>query len=67
MAADTANQKVFIPLQGVLKVQDELRRVQQMIDDPDYPYNQKAAWYNRVDGLKFVIQALGLPIDWKNK
>ena len=67
MAADIANQKVFVPLAGVLKVQDELRRFELMIADPQYTADQKALWRNHVAGLKTVIQALGLPIDWKDK
>lgn len=56
MAADTANQKVFIPLKGVLDLQDAIRNLQKMS-----PRNETQTGVLR--GLIAAVEVLGLPIE----
>jgi hypothetical protein len=63
MAADTANQKVFVPLQGVLKVQDYVRGLEQRIADSKHDVQSLKLNHQ---GAKFVIEKLGLPIEVRN-
>ena len=63
MAADTANQKVFVPLSGVLKLQDEVRRFENSIDASKGDGDSAALLRARHHGLRFAVEILGLPIE----
>lgn len=64
MAADTANQKVFVPLQGVLKLQDEVRRVEQEIKKDTLPPSTQEGIESirQLEAFNYAIAVLGLPI-----
>lgn len=64
MASDTVtNQKVFVSLQGVLRLQDEVRRLEVSIDVAKGDADSAALLRARHHGLAFAIQTLGLPIE----
>jgi hypothetical protein len=63
MAADSANQKVFVPLAGVLKLQDKVRQFEKAIDDSKGDGDSAALLRARHHGLSFAVEVLGLPIE----
>jgi hypothetical protein len=67
MAASTANQKVFVPLQGVLKLQDAVRRVEQEVErlkqNPDTYSATINAAIRQHDGLRDAVVLLELPVE----
>lgn len=62
MAADTVNQKVFVPLSGVLKLQDEIRRIEGFIDARKDGFNESLL-KERQHALRQTVEFLGLPIE----
>lgn len=62
MAKDTQNQKVFVPLEGVLRVQDYVRRLENSLDSTPRQ-ERNPALHNQHVGAETIIQLLGLPIE----
>lgn len=62
MAASTANQKVFVPLTGVLKLQDYIRQSERVIENtPDSTL--KSVYKARHNELAKAVEYLELPIE----
>lgn len=66
MAKDTQNQKVFVPLEGVLRVQDYIRETERTIDSHQSMPDSLRLTHARHVAAKYVIEMLGLPIAVRN-
>lgn len=63
MAASTANQKVFVPLTGVLKLQDHVRSAERVIEGTEKGSALVAHYKSRHNELRIAIELLELPIE----